>query len=112
MTDNYPAVHVVAAMCIHEAMIDARLESSLPAITAAFERIGTHGMRQHALRLASFFIAVHEALPVNVREGFNYAHEIVPAILLTVQWPLDINGFALPAVDDAAIDVVRTLDTA
>jgi hypothetical protein len=112
MTDAYSAAHVAAAMCIHEAMLDARLESSLPAVTAAFDQIGTHGMRQHALRLAPFFMAVHDALPVHTRAGFNYAHTIIPAILATVQWPLDLNGYALPEVQEAAADVVLELDAA
>jgi len=106
---THSALNVEAAMCLHEAMLDARMENSIPAVVDAFERIGTAGMRQHAVRLAPFVCAVTDDLGAAIQH-FNYAHEVVPAVLATIQWPRnDMNGYALPTVHDAARDVVEAL---
>lgn len=105
---TYSALQAEAALCIWEAMLDARLESSSPAITAAFEAGGTVTMRHHALALSTFALAVHDALPDDVREApLAYDYEIIPAILNAVQWTG--AGYVLPPVADAAQTVAAAL---
>ncbi len=103
---QYSQTDVEAAMLLHEAMLDARLDNSLPAVAAAFDRNGPQGMRLHALALAPFVGAVTDALG-DARDGYSYAYEVVPAILAVIEW--DGAGYTLPAVDAAARDVAAAL---
>jgi hypothetical protein len=85
------------------------MESTLPALESAFERLGTGAMRHHAIALAPFVLATYEALPDSVRNApIAYDYDIVPAILATLQW--DDSGPIRPPVSDAARDVAESLD--
>jgi hypothetical protein len=96
----YDTLHVEAALCLWEAMIDARLEASLPAVCDAFEAAGSVTMRHHAISLAPYVLAVHDAIPEEDREGHAYDFAIVPAILATIIWRG--SGYILRSVDEAA----------
>lgn len=105
---TFTALEAEAALCLWEAMLDARLESSLPDLSNAFDSAGSYTMRQHALGLAPFVLAVHAALPDNVREGaVPYDFGVVPAVLAVIHW--SGAGYVLPSVPHAAEKVANAL---
>jgi len=90
-------------------MLDARLESTLPAMVEAWEATGTHTMRHHAIALAPFVLDVYDALTENVRLApLAYDYDVVPAILATLEW--DGTACHRPIVADAAAAVTEALD--
>lgn len=104
---TYTALQAEAALCLWEAMIDARMTSTLPALDSAWEAAGAATMRHHALALAPFALAVYDALPAEARECVAYDYEIIPAVLAVVRW--SGAGYALPPVEDAARDVAAAI---
>lgn len=106
---TYTALQAEAALCLYEAMLDARLESTLPAVADAFDAGGSPTMRQHALALAPFALAVYDALkPDNLPGGpYGYDSEVIPAILAAVHWRG--SGYILPDVTEATDGVRRAL---
>lgn len=107
---THSALEMEAALCLWEAMIDSRMESTLPALEQAFAATGTHAMRQQAIALAPFVLQVYNALPAAVRNApIGYDYDIVPAILATLQW--DDGRAVTPPAADAARDVAASLDS-
>lgn len=106
--DTFTPLQMEAALCLWEAMLDARLESTLPAMDAAFEAGGSHTMRQHAIALVPFVLNVRDALPESLREGaYGFDYQIVPAILTRVIWVG--SGYVLPPLESAVADVAAAL---
>lgn len=103
----YSSLEVEAALCLYEAMLDARLEGTSPAIVAAFENSGSATMRSHAVNLAGYALAVYDLIPEADRECRSYDFEIIPAILKTVRWTH--VGYILPEVADGARDAASDL---
>lgn len=109
MTQRNATLQAEAVLCLWEAMLDARLESTLPAMVDAWEATGTHTMRHHAITLAPFVLDVYDALPPSVRLApLAYDYDVVPAILATLQW--DGAEVQRPSVADAAAAVAAALD--
>jgi len=99
----YTTLQVEAALCLYEAMIDARMDSTSP----AFEDAGSLTMRHHAIALAPYALAVFELIPEETRFGHAYDFGIIPAILNTVIW--NHAGYLLPDVETARDAVVEAL---
>lgn len=106
---TFTTLQVEAALCLYEAMLDARLEGTSPAISEAFAAAGSATMRHHAMTLAPFALQVFDLIPESVRFGHAYDFAVIPAILATVKW--SHAGYLTPPVTDAARDVVAVLES-
>lgn len=102
-----------AALCLWEAMNDARCASPPPQwaapMLAHWEASGSVQMRHHALDLAAWACRVFDLIPEEDRDGFAYDWEVIPAILAHVGWQEGANGPIEPAAADVAAAVAAEL---
>lgn len=91
----YTELEAEAALCLWEAMIEAKIEAEKRAdygdgvtsdLLSAWEDSGSMFMRQEALRLAHVVCETFDLIPADVRDGHPYDWEVVPAILDTFRW--------------------------
>lgn len=91
----YTELEAEAALCLWEAMIEAKIEAEKRAdygdgvgsdLLSAWEDTGSLFMRHEALRLAHVVCETFDLIPADVRDGHPYDWEIVPAILDTFRW--------------------------
>jgi len=84
----------------------ARVERWAPFI-AYWEGVGAGAMRHVAKDLAPFALAVYDAIPRDLLDGYAYDWEIIPATLDQIDWTS--TGYTLPDPKTAARAVVALL---
>lgn len=118
MNHRYSDLDVEAALCLWEAMLDAKSQSqpapmapadneNVAAMRIAWGETGTATMRDHARTLSRYVLAVYDAIKPDSLDGFAYDWEVVPAILATIEWTG--NRPMTPKVRDGALETIRIL---
>lgn len=104
---EYTALHVEAALCIWEHMLDTR--ESDPPLDTAWTNTGTATMRDTARSLGPWVCDVYDLIPPDVTDLHAYDWEVVPAIMRTGRW-WPAGGFSHPDADVAADLVAAELE--
>lgn len=84
---TYTHLEMEAALCIWESL-EARSqdEKEYPAVKAFRDNYGTAEFRSMAVLLVPYCLAVYDAMPKHLVEGFAYDWDVIPAILDSVDW--------------------------
>lgn len=97
----YSEPEAEAALCLWEAMLEAkftneqRVEAGMETtsdLVDVWDVTGSLFMRQEALRLAHVVCEAFDLIPVDIRDGYPYDWELVPAILGTFRWTYQQGG--------------------